>query len=170
MSLRKAQIYWRTTSYRSYFANNQEKWSQHIIIIPRQEHRSGPEVDIRVLEGGGEGRVSVKLLNLLPSKFRFQESATTQHNLIWGFSSTSKIQFVYPRRLLYFPYLVVKFEAILPVKLNKNKNWEECTLQDLEMWKASIMQKLLFPEFVMKLESLNLFWLSNHHIQHPLLV
>lgn len=41
-----------------------------------------------------------------------------------------------------------KFE----VKLDKN--WEECTLEDLENWKENITQKLLLPSFGMKLHAI----------------
>ena len=41
----------------------------------------------------------------------------------------------------------------LEVKLSKN--WEECTLEDLEMWKENITQKLLLPSFVVILRDMD---------------
>ena len=40
--------------------------------------------------------------------------------------------------------------SLLEVKFAKN--WEECTLEDLENWKESITQKLLLPSFVLSLK------------------
>ena len=41
-------------------------------------------------------------------------------------------------------------EKLLKVKFAKN--WEECTLEDLENWKESITQKLLLPSYVLILK------------------
>ena len=41
----------------------------------------------------------------------------------------------------------------LEVKLSKN--WEECTLEDLEMWKENITQILLLPSFVVILRDID---------------
>lgn len=44
-------------------------------------------------------------------------------------------------------------ESLLKLKVKLNQKWEEWTLQDLEKWKVNITQKLLLPEFTLKLES-----------------
>ena len=36
-----------------------------------------------------------------------------------------------------------------------DKDWEECTLEDLENWQKNITQKLLLPSFVMILQDIN---------------
>ena len=40
-------------------------------------------------------------------------------------------------------------ELMSLLKMKIAKNWEECTLEDLENWKESITQKLLLPSFVL---------------------
>lgn len=42
---------------------------------------------------------------------------------------------------------------LLEVKFSKD--WEQCTLEDLENWKEGITQKLLLPSFVMILKKIN---------------
>ena len=47
----------------------------------------------------------------------------------------------------------IENEAVMKLKVKLEENWEKWTLQDLENWKGKIMEKLLLPSFVMKLES-----------------
>ena len=47
-------------------------------------------------------------------------------------------------------FLGQELMELLEVKFAKN--WEECTLEDLENWKESITQKLLLPSYVLILK------------------